>query len=174
MNDAQQTARRLRRLQWIFVILSFLLVTSIEAVHYLRGGNLLEHLLDWFIELVALLFLFLVAIREVSRVHGQLNRQIDEGQAQSLRQAVLIQLSTKLAASHDEGEICQLLVSDLQEALAIASLEVFLINRANGNRVRYGTPPKGEDEGQNSATARQARVEIPLRAGQERLGGLVV
>ncbi len=174
MNDALHTARRLRRLQWIFIILSFILVTSIEAIHYLRGGNLLEHLLEWSIELFALLLLLLIAIREASRLHGQLGRQLDEDHAQSLRQVVLIQLSTKLAASHDEGEICQLLVNELQEAAEFSSLEVFLIDRANGSRVRYGTTPEREDSEQSMSTPRLARVEIPLRAGQERLGGLVV
>lgn len=161
-------------MQWISIILSFVLVTSIEAVHYLREGNLLEHLLEWSIELFALLLLVLVVIREVSRLHGQLNRQLEEIHAQSLRRAALIQLSTKLAASHDEGEICQLLVGELREALKFANLEVFLIDRLSNNRIRYGAASEGGNSEHNHSTPRTTRLEIPLRAGQERLGGLVV
>ena len=174
MNDVQHTARRLRRLQRIFITLSFILVTAIEAVHYLRGGNLFEPLLEWSIELFVLLLLLLMVIRELNRLHAQLNRQSDESRAQSLRQSVLIQLGTKLAASHDEGEICQLLVNDLREALAFAGLEVFLIDRASVNRVRYGVATEVEASAQTAAIAHLTRLEIPLRAGQERLGGLVV
>jgi diguanylate cyclase (GGDEF)-like protein len=174
MNDAQHIAGRYRRLKWILIIVSIALVTTIEVLRYRPGGNLLEHILVWSVELLALLLLFLMATRELSRLHDQLNRQLDESRAQSLRQAVLIQLNTKLAASHDESEICQLLVTGLQEVLVFAHLEVFLIDRASGNRMRYPVVPGVEPDSDYDGMVRRARLEIPLRAGQERLGGLVV
>ena len=174
MNDAQLSARRLRRLRWIFLSLSILLVTSFEVAHYLRGGNLIEHLIEWFVELLVVFVLILVAFREAARLNNQLNRQQDESLAQSLRQATLIQLSTKLAATHDEGEICQILLQELQAATKQNRIEVFLIERVSGSRMRFGAALTGDVEDTQPITTRMARLEIPLRAGQERLGGFVI
>lgn len=174
MNDAQLSARRLRRLLWIFLGLSFLLVTLIEAVAALRGGPFLEHLIEWGVELLVVSLLITFAFREVSRLNNAVSRQLAESRALSTRQATLIQLSTRLAASQDEAEICRLLVQELQSAMGFSRTEVYLIERLSGGRLRFGSPLTAEEEDTQPVSTRMARLEIPLKVGQERLGGLIV
>ena len=169
MKETHQIVRRLSRLQWIILSLGILITSSVELFQYLRGGNLLEIFLEWLIEVFILILLLVVALR----LHGKVNQQLIDNRAPSLRQGPLIQLSTKLAASHDKEEICQLLVNELQGVIEHAKIEVFLIDRASGNRMRYGAGNAGNSEELVGST-RPTRLEIPLRAGQERLGGLLV
>ncbi len=151
-------------------------MTASVYVDYLLGGGPIKHLIEWVIAVIIVVMLILVAFREASKNNSLLRRQISESQTQSLRQAILFQLSTKLAASHDETEICQLLVEELGAALDFAEFGVFLIDRSTSSRMRIGSSEDNElsDTSPVNLAERNTRLEIPLRAGQERLGGLLV
>ncbi len=169
MNETHQIVRRLSRVQWIILSLGILITSGVELFQYMRGGDLVEVLVEWLIEVFFLTLLLVVAIR----LYAKVNQQLKRSQAVHPRQGSLIQLSTKLAASHDKEEICHILVKELQELIDHAKIEVFLIDHASGNRRRYGVGNEGHSE-EPVDSARPTRLEIPLRAGQERLGGLLV
>ena len=160
----------------VSLLVGVILITVIEGVQLLRGGDLIEHAIEWLIAVLAIIALILVAFREARRLNQQLNQQLTETRSQAQRQATLLQLSARLASSHDEQQICQMLLEELRAALKFASFEVFLIDRATSSRTRFTNTDLVDlsDTAPVQVGPRGTRMEIPLRAGQERVGGLVV
>lgn len=180
-----------------------LAITLVEGAQFYQEGTLLQRILGWAAEIAAASGLTLFAFRRAIRYQSGLDNQLVESQAQSRLQAALIQLGIQLAATHDEAELCQAAVNELQEASGYDSIEIVLVDPANGSRTVYrryrpewspgnlpgsllgepagvGPPPdqsarslpewiQPDGEGEKSN-----RLEISLRAGNEKLGSLRV
>ncbi len=153
----------LRRLKWIILGLTILLVTLLESYHFISNG-VLGHFVAWLLGVIGAVILVSFTFREVGRLQKRLDRQLAESRLQLQRQAVLVQLSLKLAPTLDEERIANLVTGELRHSMGYAHVELLLADKGSP-RDRF--PPA-------SPFYNPARQEFPLQAGGEVLGNLVV
>jgi diguanylate cyclase (GGDEF)-like protein len=154
----------LRRLKWIILGLTILLITLIESYHFISANNILGHAIAWLLGVIGAVVLVSFTFREVGRLQKRLDRQLADSHLQLQRQAVLVQLSLKLAPTLDEERIANLVTSELRYSMGYAHVELMLADKISS---RDRMPPA-------SPFYNPARQEFPLQAGGESLGNLVV
>jgi diguanylate cyclase (GGDEF)-like protein len=154
----------LRRLKWIILGLTILLITLLESYHFISGNGVMGHIIAWLIGVIGAVVLVSFTFREVGRLQKRLDRQLAESRLQLQRQAVLVQLSLKLAPTLDEERIANLVTGELRHSMGYAYVELLLAEK--------GSP---RDRLQPASLFyNPARQEFPLQAGGEVLGNLVV
>ena len=153
----------LRRLKWIILGLTILLVTLLESYHFISNG-VLGHFIAWLLGVIGAVVLVGFTFREVGRLQKRLDRQLAESRLQLQRQGVLVQLSLKLAPTLDEERIANLVTGELRHSMGYAHVELLLADKGSP---RDRLPPA-------SPFYNPARQEFPLQAGGEVLGNLVV
>ncbi len=154
----------LRRLRWIVLGLSLLLISLIEILHLLKAGGIYVQLAIWLVGASALVALVLFAFREVGRVQKHLDSKLENSQVQLQRQAVLVQLSSKLAPTLDEERIATLVTQELQHSMGYPYVDLSLVeNNSLKNRPLPASP-----------FYNPARQEFTLEASGQVLGTLTV
>ena len=194
-------AQSFRGVKWVIAGVGVIAITVVEAFHIRQGGSFVQHLGDWLVEIAAVAVLIMVASMEVEKLRSQLNEKRAETHSQSTRQAALIQLSMKLAATLDEDRICQIVVDELRNTMGYQNLELFVIGKNQAHGMLYSptsgkiiiengplltTPndhslmgrlqPDGAQPEPLSGSPKPetTRIRIPLRLGSETLGGLLL
>jgi diguanylate cyclase (GGDEF)-like protein len=144
--------------------LMILLITLLESYHFISAHNLLGHAVAWLLGVAGAVFLVSFTFREVGRLQKRLDRQLAESRLQLQRQAVLVQLSLKLAPTLDEERIANLVTGELRHSMGYAYVELQLVEKGSPrDRLSPASP-----------FYNPARQEFPLQAGGEVLGNLVV
>jgi len=124
----------------------------------------LGHAVAWLMGVIGAVILVSFTFREVGRLQKRLDRQLVESRLQLQRQAVLVQLSLKLAPTLDEERIANLVTGELRHSMGYAYVELQLADKSSP---RDRLPPA-------SPFYNPARQDFPLQAGGEILGNLVV
>ncbi|HSF83573.1 MAG TPA: diguanylate cyclase [Anaerolineales bacterium] len=189
------------RLKWLIAAIGVIVITVVEAFHLRQGGTLIQHFADWLIQLAAVAVLIMVAFIESDKLRSQLHKKLTETHSQGNRQAALIQLSMKLATTLDEDQICQIVVDELHNTMGYQNLELFVLGKNRTHGMMYSPasgqiiiengpplidlttsdlvvgPPQGITQSavtSSGTTPESTRIRIPLKLGNETLGGLLI
>lgn len=164
MNNKRSSPQPLRRLRWIILCLGILVISLIEVAHLLQRDEFLSQLAIWLIGAAALAGLILYAFREVARLQRRMDSQLEDSRLQLQRQAVLVQLSLKLAPTLQEEHIANLVTQELQHAMGYPHVELQIFERDSS---KDHLPPA-------SPFYNPARQDFLLQAGGQVLGILTV
>lgn len=176
MKAGRQAESATSRLKWeVFGAIS-LTITAITIYDLIRGENLGIAIIEWLLLLLASAAVVEISFRQIKKIYNQIDKQVGVQQEVVDRKDIILQLNTRLSASLDEEEICQIAVDTLRNDLGYKKFSLYLSDPISGAQTHYGTwntadsasPPR--TAGSNDAT----RVYAPLRRGNQTLGGLVI
>jgi len=155
--------QRLKRLKWIILILSVLIISLVEIYHFFGPNYAFVDLISWLVGTVGAVLVILFTFREVERSQSRLDNQLNESNIQVQRQAVLIQLGLKLNPTLEPENIVRVVTNELRHSMGYSRVEINL----SKNTPKERRPPA-------SPFYDPSKLEFPLQAGRENLGTLLV
>jgi diguanylate cyclase (GGDEF)-like protein len=179
MNGNHLPAVRLRRLKWLLLWITILIITAGEIFLALQGNNLLTLLITWLTGVIAAAVIIEIAFRKINAIQGQLELVSQESQVLVRQQTALLQLSEKLAAVTDLGEICNIISHELQDTLQGDIRIVCQIHSRDGGLIEYSSlkpdeaPEKQTSAGEITGGDKQ-RVNVALQIGEVYVGELII
>lgn len=155
--------QRLKRLKWIILILSVLIISLVEIYHFFGPERAFVDLFSWLAGTLGAVLVIYFAFREIEKSQTRLDIQLNESQIQVQRQAVLIQLGLKLTPTLDPENIIRVVANELRHSMGYSRVEINL----NKNTPKERRPPA-------SPFYDPSKLEFPLQTGRENLGTLLV
>jgi len=128
MDKARYPAKRLKRFKWLIIGLSIFAITIGEFFHYRMGGSPQFLIWIWLLGSVAAFIVIEITFRLAENLQAQLDEQLNDSQLLARHQATLLQLNSKLAATLDVREICQIVLDALKDPLGYEHFDLYLFN----------------------------------------------
>jgi len=174
--------QKLQQLRWTLLGVSVLVITLLEAYQYFQVDTKLEYLLTWLLYLIAAIVSIQLTFRQIILLHQRLDRQLESARRQTRYQQSLIQLSSLLATTFEEHQVCKIILDVLKQSLGYPVAAITLGKVGNQQKIIGDVEAVSRQEAPAVSLKRQlaerkpspTRLVAPLRSGSETLGKLIV
>ena len=162
MVKEQKSKQRLNRLRYGLIGFSVLVIIFGEISRYSFDHRITLHVTFGVIAAVIVISIIEIWFREIKRLQNQLEKQLELSEQRVHHQKVLVELSSRAVALHDETKIIQAVIELMQTQLGYQDVNVTPITK---NEEQSYTKTRNSSLG---------RVRAPLRIGSDNFGYLEV